>query len=484
MSIGRKIFYNTLAQSLGKIFAVIIGLITLGFLSRYLGEQGFGQYSTIIAVLGLFATLADLGLYLYTVREISKAGGDHKKVISNALGLRLVAASSILIIGSVATLALPYDPLVKKTVFVGVLAFLFVALNQVLVGVFQKHLAQYLVVAAETVGRVINLALVYFFIKQSLDLPYFVAALILGNGAIFLLSLIFAKRLENFSIEFDFGFWKKILRASWPLIFSVILNLVYFKTDTVILSLFHSAQTVGVYSLPYKLLEGLLAFPAMFVGLVMPLLSSSAFVDWNKFKLILQRSFDAIYLMALPIIISVLFFPKKIIDLLRGEQTYLDSPALLQILIFAAAIIFFGTLFGYSVVAINKQKEMIKGYLFGAILGLVLYFSLIPRYSYWGAALGTVVTEFVVAVYAYWLVKKTSGQKISWGIVFPALPGAVLMFLFYYFVNIYWMLEIIIAASLYAITCIFTKAVPIGFVKEIFFMAEPHQSVHPPSHES
>ncbi|MDP3741123.1 MAG: flippase [bacterium] len=484
MSIGRKIFYNTLAQSLGKIFAVIIGLVTLGFLSRYLGEQGFGQYSTIIAVLGLFATLADMGLYLYTVREISKPDTNHKKVISNALGLRLVSAMTILVVGSLITLVFPYDPLVKKTIFVGIAAFLFISLNQVLVGIFQKHLVQYLIVAAETVGRLVNLALVYFFIRQALGLPHFIAALILANATIFFLTLFFAKRLEKFSIEFDLQYWKEILRVSWPLIFAVILNLVYFKTDTVILSLFYDAKTVGIYSLPYKLLEGLLAFPAMFVGLIMPLLSASAFKNWVKFKQILQYSFDAVYLMAIPIIVTVLFFTTEIIDLLRGSEEYLDSPALLQILIFAAATIFFGTLFGYSVVAVNQQKAMIKGYLLGAIIGLFLYFILIPPFAYWGAAIGTIITEIVVAAYAYFLVRKTSGQKISWKIAWLSLPGAIVMVGFFYFIEIFWILEILVGILLYASISILTKAVPFEFVRNILFVEKTHQSIHPPSHES
>src|SRR3989344_1934306 len=92
-----KIFYNTVAQSLGKIFAAAIGLVTISLLSQHLAEKGFGEYSTVIAFLGVFVVLADFGLYLYVVREISKPGTDSGRVISNALGLRLnVALASLL----------------------------------------------------------------------------------------------------------------------------------------------------------------------------------------------------------------------------------------------------------------------------------------------------------------------------------------------------------------------------------------------------
>ncbi len=470
MSLERRIFYNTVAQSVGKIGAALLGLATLGLLSRYLAEEGFGRYSTVIAFLGVFVTLADLGLYLIVVREISKDGADKPKILSNALGLRLVSALVLLVVGALLAFLFPYDAVVKRTMFLGIGAFLFVSLNQVLVGIFQKHLVQHLIVLSETIGRAINLLLVYLFVQNSLSLPFFITALLVGNGANFLLTLVWAKRYEKFGIAFDFGVWKQILAASWPLTFAVLLNLLYFKTDTVILSIFHSEETVGVYSLPYKLLEGFLAFPAMFVGLIMPLLSQSAFTAWPRFKQILQEAFDALLIMAIPVLIAVEFFAQNIIDLLKGHRSYFDSPAVLQILVLAAVTIFFGTLFGYAVVAVNKQKAMIKGYLLGAIVGLGLYFSLIPKFSYWGAAWGTVLSEIVVAIYAYFLVRQASRSHVSFRLLPLALPAALGLILFFAFAHFFWIWEMLIGAVVYLLILVAFKAVSVKMVKEMLFL--------------
>ena len=252
--------------------------------------------------------------------------------------------------------------------------------------------------------------------------------------------------------------------------FGVILNLIYFKTDTIILSVLKSEQEVGIYSLPYKILETLIVFPGMFVGLIMPLLSKTAFTDWTKFREILQRSFDALLLISLLVIISASFFAENIIDLIRGRGDFADSPALLQILILSAGTIFLGTLFGYAVVAVNKQKAMVKGYLLGAILGLILYLSLIPRYSYWGAAWGTVATELVVASYAFVLVKKTSNQKLSLKILIPALPALLILILFFHFASLPWMLEMGTGILLYAGALLLFRAIPLDLVKDVLFL--------------
>ena len=112
MSVPRKIFYNALAQTFGKVVAVVIGLITVALLTQHLEEKGFGQYSTILAFLGFFVVVADLGLYLYVVREISKPDTDHPKILGNALGLRLTTALLTLSLGAVIAVLFPYDPLV------------------------------------------------------------------------------------------------------------------------------------------------------------------------------------------------------------------------------------------------------------------------------------------------------------------------------------------------------------------------------------
>lgn len=480
MSLSRRIFYNTLIQSVGKIIAISIGLVTLGLLTRFLREGGFGQYSTVLAFMGFAASLADFGLYLIVVRALAENKTDTShEIISNVLGFRLVTAVAVLLGAALLALVLPYNPIVKQSMFVGILAFLFVPLNQALMGIFQKHLVTRIPTIAELAGRLVNLVLVYFFIQNSLSLPFFVWALTAGNAVIFFTNLILARKYEHFGIGFNLKIWKEILSASWPLAFSVVLSLGYFKGDTIILSLFHPADTVGVYSLPYKILEVLAAFPTMFVGLVMPLLAEHVATAWDKFHDILQRSFNAILLAVIPLVTVTLFFSREIIDLIKSREGFRDSAPLLQILILATALIFFGVLFGYSVVIVKKEKTMVYGYLLGFVAGLILYFSLIPRYSYWGAAWGTVITEIIVTTFAYFLVKKASGRGISLSILPKIIPGVTAMVLFFYYTSLPWLVEAGLGTAIYGLLIIVFGAVPAEFVRELMQRGSESASAPP-----
>ena len=93
MTLTRKIALNTVYQSVGKVISVALGLVTIAALSRYLQVAGYGEYSTIVAYMGFVGVLADLGLYIIVVREISLPGADETKILSNPFsnnrGIRL-----------------------------------------------------------------------------------------------------------------------------------------------------------------------------------------------------------------------------------------------------------------------------------------------------------------------------------------------------------------------------------------------------------
>src|SRR3989344_1491236 len=413
---ARKIFFNTILQSIGKVVSVAIGLVTIALLTRYLGDEGFGEYTTVTAFMGFFGVLADLGLYLVTTRLISKEGADEKKILGNVFALRFVTVLGMLMVGAVIALFFPYSAEVKQAMFVGIAAFTFVSGTQVLIGVFQKHLIFYQLTASEIIQRTVMLGLVWWFISLNFGLTSFVWVLAISSGVLFFFFLSLFPTFIPFQLQWDFRFWKAILTESWPLAFSVVFNLVYFRADTLILSVFKPAADVGVYGISYKILEVLMAFPAMFAGLIMPFLARFAFKEWPLYREYLQKSFDAVLIAIVPMVIITLFFARPIIDLVGGRG-FADADTVLQVLIFATAILYLGNLLGYTVVALGIQKQMLKGYLLGAVVGLALYFLLIPKYSYFGAAYATIAVELIVFAYAYFLTSRSSAFYPSFSIL-------------------------------------------------------------------
>ena len=76
--IVRKIAFNTIVSIAARILGTIIALVNIGFITRYLGKDVFGEYVTILAFVSVFSIIADFGLYSLLVRDISRPGADEK----------------------------------------------------------------------------------------------------------------------------------------------------------------------------------------------------------------------------------------------------------------------------------------------------------------------------------------------------------------------------------------------------------------------
>jgi O-antigen/teichoic acid export membrane protein len=139
MSLTKKIAHNTIIQIAGKIISTILGLFALALITRYLGRGGFGEYTTIVTFLTFFATIADFGLTLVTVQMISARGAEENKLLNNIFGLRLVSIIIVLLFAPLTISFFPYSPAVKLGVLIAFASFIFPALNQVIIGLFQKN---------------------------------------------------------------------------------------------------------------------------------------------------------------------------------------------------------------------------------------------------------------------------------------------------------------------------------------------------------
>ena len=432
MTMVRKIAYNTVVSAGARIVAVALSLVSLGFITRYLGKEGFGNYTLILAFLYVFNILADLGLYSLMTREISRPGVDEKKIASNIFTLRIVALLVFLGLGIILVWFFPYGKQVKLGIVIASISYFFLSASQVLMGVFQKYLRIDKAGFADILGRLIQLGLVIIFIHFNLGFFSILWSLILSCLINFILNWIFARKHIALTLAFDFALWKEIIKTAIPIAASLVLTLIYFKFDTIFLSLKfinrHSLNPtidVGIYGVAYKILEGLIFFPAMFVGLIMPLLSRFALSSLEEFKKIFQKTLDVLIVFIVPLVIGLLVLSLPIVALIGGEQFNVSAPVL-QILSFAIGLIFLGNLFGHSIIALNKQKTGAWIYFGGMIFNVATNLIFIPKYSYFAAAVTTVATELLVLILMIWLIYKAIHYFPRFNIFKPLFAGLIM----------------------------------------------------------
>jgi O-antigen/teichoic acid export membrane protein len=468
-SLTRRIAHNMIYQIVGKILSTIFGLVALAMMTRYLGQEGFGGYTTIIAFLQFFGILVDFGLTLTTVQMISEPKVEINKITGNLFTLRFFSALIFLGLAPILVLFFPYSATIKIGVAITTFSFLFIALNQILIGVFQKNLRMDKVMISENVGRIVLVGSIATAIYFRQGLLVIMGAVIAGSVANFLINFIFSLKYARIKFAFDFSLWKEILRRSWPIGLSIAFNLIYLKADTIILSVFKSQAEVGLYGASYRVLDVLTTFPMMFVGLLLPVLTASwTEKNFEKLKRIIQKAFDFLVMIAVPIIFGTFFLGEQIMTVVAGN-VFVLSGTILKILILAAGAIFIGTLFGHIIVAIQKQRTMIWGYATVAITSLVAYLIFIPRYSFWGAAWVTVYSESMIALLTFLIVYRTTHLLPSSKIFFKSVLASFAMSIFIWFLReINVLIIITLGAALYFGVLYLLKGYTKETVNEIF----------------
>ncbi|MBL7058217.1 flippase [Patescibacteria group bacterium] len=468
MNITTKVAQNYILQVISKAISTILGLVAMALMARYLGLYEFGHYITIITFLSFFGILADLGLTLTTVQMISPEGANTRKILSNLLGIRFVSALLFLGIAPLIVFLLPYETLTQTGVLITAGSFFFIALTQILIGLFQKNLRMEKVAIAEVISRIVLVVGIALSAWFDLGLYSILIFIVLSSFVNFLLLFIFSRKLVKIRLEFDFELWIEIIKKSWPLAVTIGLNLIYLKADTLLLSFMKTEEEVGIYGSAYKVVDVFITLPFMFAGIVLPILTK----EWSQgkvesYKQVLQKSLDTMIIIILPVVIGTQYIANNVMTAIAGKE-FFQAGAVLKLLIIACAIIFVQVMFSHAVIAINKQKKLIVGYAFTAITALIGYLIFIPKYSYFGAAWVTIYSELVITLVSIFLVWKYTKFKPNFTIPIKALVASIVMSLFLYkYSNISIAISLPIASIIYFITLYSIKGLNFIPIKEI-----------------
>lgn len=427
MSLQRQILNNTLIQTIGKIATTALNLFAFALMTRELGQSGFGEYTTVITFLSFFAIIADLGLTLVTSQMINSEPEQETVILGNLFGLRLISALIFIGLAPALVLFFDYSAGIKIGVLIAAASFFFTALNQIMVGLFQKRLKMDRVAWAETLSRVIMIVGVVAAIHWHWGLSGMLWTTTAASFVSFALHFLFSRRFAHIRPRFDTAWWRKIINLSWPLAITIACNLIYLRADTLILSLMKSQEAVGLYGAAYKIIDVLSSLPFMFAGLILPLLVS-AWQNQNKdrFQKILQKSFDAMAIAAMPLVIGTQFVAKDLIVLIAGADFW-EAGAILRVLIWAVAAIFLGNMMAHAIIAIKAQKKVIWIYAFTGITSLIAYLLLIPRFSYFGAAAVTIYSESAIAILSTIFVYRQLHLRLNLKGLGKSLLAAIIM---------------------------------------------------------
>lgn len=413
---AQSVLLNSSVALVGRLVTLVLGLGATALMTRLLGAQEFGQYA-FIATIGTFLQLvADFGLYLTASRELGR-GAEHADILfGHIMSLRSVFLAGVYMLGAIALLLVPSLRPYLPLFIVFAAGFSAQSISQLLLSVFQARGVVWRATISDVLGRFAQIGVLIMLFIGAGHVPVhaigvaaaFSFGLIVSCGAY----IILAPDKKTIIPTVSPAVWRKIIKISLPVGALLVLNVIYFRIDTVMLAMFRTSQEVGWYALAYRVIENTLFFPAMLGGLVLPHISSAL----HKKNHNLSRGFveQALFLsasLALPVVGILVMYAKSLVVLISGHA-FAPAGPILGVLAWAAGIMFIGNILGFVLIALRQQKNLLLLYAGLAVGNIFANLVFIPHFGAIGAAWITVITEGVATSVASYLVY----ERIRWSI--------------------------------------------------------------------
>jgi len=469
MARARALMTSMAAVAAGKGLTAIAGLLTIMVLTRALGPHEFGYYRTVLTYAAFGSVLADLGIYLVGLREMSKPGADVSRVVGNALLLRLVTTAAVLLAVSLIALLLPYDSTVKEGIFLGAMIYTALQGSEFLVAVFQLHMKQAGSALAEAGGALTTLVAVWLLSLLDVGVLPMLCGTLIGALMTLAVSWTLARRLVPFRLAFEPATWRQYFVSGLPIAGSHILSMAMLRGDTLLLSLFKPAAAVGLYGVPTKMFELATSLPYMFAGLMMPLLAAAASRPGTEFNRLLGRSLDVMLIYGVGAMLALGACAPQLLSFISGPEFAAGAPALV-ILAVAGVFTALSIILRFSLIALDRPRFVLLADGASCAIALVAYFVLIPTYSFYGAAIGTAVAEVSVAIAMLVGVRKAGRplpqlQAATKTVLAGATAGGAIWLMTRMELN--WMVALAIGGGLYVLLLALMGALPREFLDTI-----------------
>lgn len=440
----KSIKKNYILNLIYEMFALLVPIFVMPYVSRILGADGVGIYSYTYSIIYYFMLIGALGFTTYARRELAKLRenpGEQYKLFWEITFIKIFTTVISIIL---------YELIIfiffKGTIY-------FVYLQSIIIYLIGTALdIIYFFQANEDFGKIVyknifikilGVFLIFCFVKSQNDLYVY----ILLQALIFIVSnllLWFTLPREVFKTRIKKINIKNHIKPALKLFIPTVASSIYTVLDKTLIGIIVTDQIlvngelvnvanveIGVYEQVEKLIKMTITVLTSLCTIISPR-NSYYFAknQFDKIKEITKKSYSFVFLLSLPMIFGLLLISKDFCPMFFGNG-YEKAPLLMNCL--SLLIFFIGTsgIFGMQyLTAIGKDNKYIISVSIGAVVNLLLNLILIPKFLSLGAAISTVIAEFIILVFLLYFSKEVYNIRDMFKTFIKYFIGAVIMYFF------------------------------------------------------
>ena len=434
LSVTQSIAKNSVAPIGLNLFNKFIDFAFAMFYLRVLGPAGAGSFQTAIVTAGLFEIVANFGLDILLIRDVSQERRKASHYLYNTsvlrLGLGLFAALPIAALIAVtqfsdrANALTPAEILATGLIMVGMVVS---GLSKGVTGLFYVYEEAELPNTVTTVTTILKVAFGVAVLLAGLSFVGLAAVSILTNLITFAILGVMAWRRYDLRgpYRLDRPLQRQILKAGFPLMLIHLLQTVFISIDTYLLRVMlpDGQEVAGWYSSAYKWFNALQIIPSFFTLALFPIISRKIQASLPEARRMYNMSVKLMYLLALPVAAVTFYLAYPLVRLLGGAEFLPHGAIALQIVIWSIPIGWMNSVTNYVLISLGMERMQPRAFAIAVAFNVITNMLFIPAFTYRAAGVTTILSEVVLLlVFSFYLRKKDFGAR--W-LRFMGKPGVV-----------------------------------------------------------
>ena len=397
---GKVLVQNFAYLSLLQIAGYVFPLITMPYLARVIGVDGFGKIAFASAVMVWVQTIADWGFNFTATRDVAQnRENPHKvsEIFSNVLWARcvLMLLSFLFLI-----LLVVLFPTFRENVNILLVSFLLIPGHILFPDwFFQAMERMKYITILNVVSKFIFTVAVFVFIKDKEDYilqPLLVSLGYLVSGLIALYYILVRWRVKLISPSMK-NIWQTIKHSTDVFLNNLMPNL-YNSFSTVLLGVFGGDVANGKLDAGTKFVNIAQQFMLVLSRAFFPFLSRKLDKHhiYARINIVLSLCMLALLFLFAPLIINVFF-----------TEEFADSIIVLRIMSFSIFFLALSNIYGtnYMIIA-GYERQLRNTTTIVSIIGFIISFPLIYFWNFIGAALTVTLTRGLLGTSIMFRAKK------------------------------------------------------------------------------
>jgi len=385
---------DILVQVVIRLLNLALGVVVTALVARTLGSAGFGQLTTVFAILGLTGYFTNFGVERVVIREAARDPEREFEWLGAVMMLRLIMLAPVILLSLGALVVLQQSQQMLVAGAILVLGMPFDGIGSMGL-IFQLRVRNAVPMLVLTLRSVLWAAAVAIIHWGGGGMVALAAAMALTNGIGSIVQALAARRMA--------GRWPRpsrkhlgtLVRVGVPLGINGVLIIAYANIDQVIVFQLAGSTAAGLYGAVYRLLEQAHFVPISVLTTMTTVIAASWPRDRERMLRAAQTTAELMAIASFGALAFVSVAATPIIRLIFGAGFVAAAPAL-PVLFGAFVFICFGYLNGNLLTVLGLQRKLMLISLAALVVNVAGNLILVPTTGFMGAAWMTLITEVVV----------------------------------------------------------------------------------------